>query len=82
MGSPVTTALIVGLFSLTYMINLPFGYLRGKAKKFSCAWFLYIHMPIPFVIITRLSSHLDYRYIPLFLLAAIIGQYSGGKLNF
>ena len=82
MDFSVLTALVVGLFSLTYIINLPFGYLRGKAKRFSFAWFLYIHMPIPFVIITRLSSHLDYRYIPIFLLAAIFGQYSGGKLNF
>lgn len=76
------TALVTGLFSLTAMINLPFGYLRGNAKKFSLRWFLYIHMPIPLIVLVRLSSHLDYPYIPIFLIAAVIGQYAGGKLHF
>jgi hypothetical protein len=69
------------LFIFTYMINLPFGHLRGKARKYSLRWFLYIHIPIPLIIAVRLLAHIDYRYIPLFVLAAIIGQFHGGKLG-
>jgi hypothetical protein len=28
------------------------------------------------------SSHLDYRFIPIFLIAAVLGQVSGGKIHF
>ncbi len=75
-------ALIIGLFSLTFMLNLPFGYLRAKTKKLSLKWFLCIHLPIPIVFLGRFFSHLDFRYIPLLVLAALIGQIWGGKLEF
>jgi len=74
-------ALITGLFSLTFMLNMPFGYFRGKTKRYSFKWFLYIHIPIPFIFLARILSQLDIRYIPLFVLAAIIGQVWGGKLE-
>jgi hypothetical protein len=75
-------ALVTGLFSLTFMLNLPFGYMRGKTKKLSMSWFLCIHLPIPIVFLGRLFSNLDMRYIPIFILAALIGQIWGGKLEF
>ncbi|MCG2709735.1 MAG: hypothetical protein L6246_05395 [Thermodesulfovibrionales bacterium] len=78
----IKSALITGLFSLTFMLNMPFGYLRGKAKKFSFKWFLYIHLPIPFVLLARILSNIDMTYIPLFVLATVIGQVWGGKLEF
>ena len=74
-------ALIAGLLSLTFMLNMPFGYFRGKTKRYSFKWFLYIHIPIPFIFFARTMSHLDIRYIPLFVFAAIIGQVWGGKLE-
>lgn len=74
-------SLVIGLFLLTFMLNLPFGYFRAKEKKFSFKWFLYIHLPIPFIIFVRIASHLDIRYIPLFVFAALIGQVIGGKLE-
>lgn len=64
------------------MLNLPFGYLRGKVRKYSVAWFLFIHLPIPFIVFGRLLSNLDFRYIPLFIFAAVLGQIWGGKLGF
>ncbi len=66
---------------MTCMLNLPFGFMRGKARKYSLKWFLYIHLPIPFIFLARTYSHLDYRYIPLFVGAAVLGQVLGGKLN-
>lgn len=71
--------LVVALFSLTVVINMPFGYFRKRAKKFSFKWFLFIHIPIPFVFLARVLSHLDFRYIPIFLFAAVIGQLWGGR---
>jgi len=78
----IKSAIVTGLFSLTFMLNMPFGYLRGKAKRFSFKWFLYIHLPIPFVLLARILSNIDMTYIPLFMLAAVIGQVRGGKLEF
>lgn len=69
------------LFALTLLLNVPFGYLRSRTERFSFRWFLFIHLTIPFVFVARLFSHLDYRYIPLFLLAAVAGQVMGGKLE-
>ena len=75
-------ALVLGLFLFTFALNLPFGFLRAKVRKFSVRWFLYIHLPIPLIFLGRRLSHLDYRYIPIFVTAALIGQISGGKLVF
>jgi len=70
------------LFAFTLLMNLPFGYKRAKTKKYSLRWFLYIHVPIPFIFIARTLSHIELMYIPVFVLAALIGQILGGKLNF
>lgn len=74
------TAIII-LILLAFMINLPFGYLRKKSKKYSLRWFLYIHIPVPIIVISRILFHIDYKFIPLFILAAISGQYLGGGLT-
>ncbi len=74
-------AIVITVFTLTFLINLPFGYYRKKAKKFSFKWFLYIHIPIPVIVAARLISNLDFRYIPLFVVAAITGQFLGGRLD-
>lgn len=73
--------LVAVLFSLTVLINLPFGYFRRRSKRFSFKWFLYIHIPIPFILLARVLSQLDFRYIPLFILAAVIGQFWGGRME-
>ena len=70
------------LFCITFFINLPFGRARAKTKKYSFRWFLYIHIPIPFIFIARVFSHIEMKYIPLFVVAAVIGQILGGKLDF
>ncbi len=70
------------LFVLTLIINIPFGRARVKVKKYSFRWFLYIHIPIPIIFATRVLSHIEMKYIPLFVLAAVIGQIIGGKLEF
>ena len=73
---------ILGLFAFTLLLNVPFGYARARAKKYSFRWFLYIHAPIPFIFIARTLSHVQFTYIPIFVIAAVIGQILGGKLEF
>lgn len=74
--------LIAGLFNLAFILNLPSGFLRGRAKKFSLRWFLFIHLPIPFIAFARIFSHIDIKYIPLFVLSSILGQILGSRLRF
>ncbi|MCL5024344.1 MAG: hypothetical protein M1497_13460 [Nitrospirae bacterium] len=81
MDSGSTIVLVALLFSLTVLLNLPFGYFRGKAKKYSFRWFLCIHLPIPLIFAARVLSHLDYRYVPLFFLGALTGQLLGGRMG-
>ncbi|MFN3740193.1 MAG: hypothetical protein ACK4TF_05905 [Thermodesulfovibrionales bacterium] len=74
--------LIAGLFNLAFILNLASGFLRGRAKKFSPQWFFFIHLPIPFIAFARIFSHLELKYIPLFIFSSIIGQVLGSKLRF
>lgn len=73
---------ILLLFVLTLLINLPFGFARARAKRYSFRWFLYIHVPIPVIFYIRTLSHLEMKYIPVFAVAAVLGQVIGGKLEF
>jgi hypothetical protein len=73
--------IILSLFAFTILLNLPFGYARTKTKRYSLRWFLCIHIPIPFIFIARTFSHIEMKYIPVFVLAAVTGQILGGKLE-
>lgn len=72
---------LVLLFIFTFLLNLPFGYARAKSARYSLRWFLYIHVPIPFIFIMRTLTSIELRYIPLFAVAAVVGQLLGGKLE-
>lgn len=78
-SSKLTAAAVIFMFTL--LINLPFGYMRGRSRKYSVKWILYIHLPVPFVFLARVLSHLELKYIPLFLIAAVLGQFLGGKVK-
>lgn len=75
----------MGLIALVMLaalvLNLPFGYFRATTKKFSISWFLYIHLPIPFIFVLRTMAGLTYKVIPLLVVAAVAGQLIGGRLN-
>jgi len=73
---------VAALFAFTLLLNLPFGYARVRVRKYSFRWFLYIHAPIPFIFVARTLSHIQIIYIPIFVVAAVIGQILGGKLEF
>ncbi len=60
-------------------VNLPLGYLRQGTRKFSPAWFLYVHLSVPLIAALRVCNHLSLRAVPLFLACAVLGQLLGGK---
>ena len=74
-------ALVAGLFSLSFMLNLPMGFFRTRTRRLSVAWFLCIHATIPVIYYGRLFSGLDLRYVPVFITAAVLGQVWGGKMG-
>src|SRR3989304_5126582 len=61
---------ILALSAFTLLLNLPFGYARSKTKRYLLRWFLYIHIPIPFIFIARTISPVSIKYIPIFIIAA------------
>lgn len=65
-----------------FLINLPFGYWRAQATRFSRQWMLAIHLPVPAVIALRIFSGLGWRWtsFPVLIGAFFLGQWSGGKL--
>ena len=74
--------LVAAMTLFTLLINLPCGYFRNREKKYSLKWFLFIHIPIPLIALARILTNLDMRYIPVFVLAAVLGQFCGGRIEF
>lgn len=64
---------------LTFLINIPFGYLRGNHKKFSFYWFFFIHLPVPLVILLRhfFEVELTWTFTPFYLASYLTGQIFG-----
>jgi len=69
------------LMLIVFLINLPFGYVRSNAAKFSRQWMMAVHVPVPFVFLLRILSGLNWTAIPLLVLSDIAGQIAGGKLR-
>lgn len=69
------------LMVIVFIINLPFGYMRSKATRFSKKWIMAIHIPVPFVFLLRIASGLNWTVIPLLVLSDIAGQFAGGKIK-
>lgn len=73
---------ILEIALLAFVLNIPFGYLRSHSKKFSLKWWMCVHIPVPLVVAARFALHANYQFIPLFILAAVAGQFIGGKISF
>jgi len=81
MNNHYSILLLILLTLFAFTLNLPFGYLRNKTKKFSFLWFLYIHLPIPFVIVFRLIAGFSMKIVPIILIASIAGQVIGARID-
>ena len=66
---------------IVFLINLPCGYMRAKSEKMSRNWFIWVHIPIPFVIALRLASGLGFQLYTFSIIvgAYFLGQFLGGK---
>jgi hypothetical protein len=67
----------------TFLLNLPFGWWRAGLRKFSPAWFVAIHAPVPLIVGLRFALGLPFRWItlPLFVAAYFGGQFTGARLR-
>jgi hypothetical protein len=71
-------ALLVGL---ALLVNVPFGWFRAGTRRFSLAWFLCIHLPIPLLFLLRHELGLSLWAVPFSLAGAVLGQVFGGRLR-
>jgi len=78
MNEPV---LLIGLIAVATILNIPLGYLRQAVEKFSFAWYFYIHISIPLIIYLRIKSGYSWKFIPLTIAGAVIGQIVGGRIR-
>ena len=62
---------------LVFIINIPFGSLRARHRKFSLMWWLYIHIPVPIVILLRIYSDIGFQ---LYTYPILIAAFFGGQL--
>ncbi|MHB1464115.1 MAG: hypothetical protein ACYCXU_03240 [Thermoleophilia bacterium] len=62
-------------------INLPFGYYRAGVPKLSLRWFLAVHLPVPLIIVMRISSGQGWSLVPLMFACDVLGQIMGGMLR-
>jgi hypothetical protein len=76
-----TAIRLAGLLSFALSANIPLGYLREAARRYSPRWFLLIHLSIPFIIVLRITLGFDWTFIPLTLLCAVAGQVIGGRIR-
>jgi hypothetical protein len=72
---------VVFVALITFLLNLPFGWLREGVRKFSPQWFLYVHLPIPFIIAMRIGLGVPWKFAPLLIVIAIMGQFVGARLR-
>ena len=77
-------ALGLGVIALAVLVlNLPFGFWRAGTRKFSFAWFVAVHAPVPLVVGMRLltGTRFSLRSVLLFAPAYLAGQFLGGRLR-
>ncbi len=65
------------LVLIAVALNVPFGAWRATTERLSLRWFLAVHLPIPFILLLRLSSGYSCRVIPLLVAGAVAGQLLG-----
>jgi len=74
------TLILMGFIGVTALaLNIPLGYLREGQRKYSLAWFVYIHLSIPLIAYLRIANHVTSWLIPFFILCAVAGQLVGGR---
>ena len=68
---------ILAVACATLVLNLPFGFWRAGVRKYSLAWFLAVHAPVPLVVAMRMAAGLGWR---LSTFPVLVGAFFGGQL--
>jgi len=76
MGHPYLTIAVI-----SFLVNIPLGYIRESSLKFSLPWFFWIHASIPLIIYLRISFGTSKWFIPICIFWAIAGQIIGSRLK-
>jgi hypothetical protein len=65
----------------TFLVNLPFGYWRGGARRFTARWITAVHAPVPVVVAMRLAAGVRWQLVnlPVLLGAYFLGQLAGTR---
>jgi ABC-type microcin C transport system permease subunit YejB len=61
---------------ISYIINIPMGILVAKSKNLALK-LLFIHMPVPILIVLRKTWQLEKYFIAVVILFAILGLLTG-----
>lgn len=69
------------LVAFTFVVNLPFGFMRAGTKRYSLGWILCIHLPVPLIFLLRKFLMFSAAVIPALVVAAIAGQILGGRIR-
>jgi hypothetical protein len=78
LANPLDPALL-GILCFALFSNIPLGYLREGAPRFSLRWFVFIHLSIPFIAGLRIANDISWRAIPFTLGLAVVGQIIGSR---
>ena len=75
--------ILIAVVAAVFLLNLPFGFWRAGVRKFSLAWFLSVHVPIPFIVGLRLVSGMGFHLstFPVMIGAYLAGQYTGSAIK-
>ncbi len=62
-----------------FFLNIPFGYWREGTRRFSRNWYLAIHIPVPAVVLLRISLDLGWSPVSYVILVTsfFLGQMTG-----
>ena len=73
--------LLAAVCAAIVAINLPLGWWRAGARKFSPAWFVAVHAAVPLVVLLRWWTELPFSWarLPLFVAAYFAGQWLGAR---
>ena len=66
-----------------FLLNIPFGWWRGGARKFSVSWFVAIHAAVPLVYLLRMRLGVGWgvETFPVLVGAYFGGQWVGSSLR-
>lgn len=67
--------------AMALLLNIPFGSKRANYPKLSPAWFFWLHVSIPLIILLRYLLGTSLWMIPANIILAVLGQLLGARIR-